>query len=64
MSRPHSYTQEKAEIFLKRLRGTEGNLKLAAKSLSLNTAKVQHWRQAFPEFDEQVLKVLMETKLK
>jgi hypothetical protein len=64
MSRNSSYTPEKAEAFLKRLKGTEGNVTLATKSLSLTGHIVRQWRLTNPEFDSQITKVLAEVKLK
>lgn len=60
--RKSSYTPEKADIFLKRLRGTEGNVHLAATSLSLTTGIISHWRRTIPEFGVRMAKVVAEVK--
>lgn len=57
-----TYTTEKAATFLKRLRGTQGNAKLAAASLGLSNSTVQSWIKRFPEFGAEYRRVKQEVK--
>lgn len=55
-----TYTPEKAEMFLKRLRGA-GNVELAATSLGIHTATIKRWKRR-PEFRAEYEKILAERK--
>jgi hypothetical protein len=48
------YTPEKAEMFLKRLKGCQGNVKLAATSLGLDRSVPQAWARSYPDFAEKL----------
>lgn len=53
---------ELLERFIKRLRGTEGNVAMAARSLGLSPEVIRTWRKRDKEFDNQIQSLLSEIK--
>lgn len=52
-----TYSQDRAISFIKRLKGCEGNLKIACKSLSMSTSTPYVWARIHPEFAEKFKEV-------
>lgn len=52
--RKSTYTPEMVEKFFKRLRGCEGNISLACKSLGLSRCTPNDWSRNHPEFVQRL----------
>ena len=56
------YSPQRVEAFLKRLRGTGGEIKSAAESLGLQPVLIKRWKQKHPEFKQECERVVAEAK--
>lgn len=54
MRRYHRKSPEMIERFLRRLQGTNGDIKLAAVSLDLTAGTIRLWRKRDKEFNDRV----------
>lgn len=52
-----TYSQDHARTFLKRLKGCDGNSKLACQSLGMSQSTPHKWASLHPEFAEKFKEV-------
>lgn len=57
-----SYSPQKADLFLRRLRAVDGNVRLAALSLGMTREQINYWIKRYPEFKEAYQKARAEIK--